>query len=804
MAFGTAERINMNNTSLALCAGFLLSIAAGCSAISSESSQAKSVWVKDAEREMNAYYGFSASFNVKAGDKPVLRLSAGGIARVWVNGKFAAYGPARSPEGYMRVDEWPLSRFLKPGRNVVAIEVSNPAVNQFYLPDRPAYLHAEIVSDGKVLAATGRDFNAVKLPRVAKINRFSYQRGFAEFYRLNPGDDAWRVDGVSFSGLQLSECPPLKPLGRGAPYPTFAFDGTFKNTVLTKLAPRDIKAAPVVDKTGIAPYKGFRKDELEINLYDKYQKFVLSSVRPSPTGVKGIALKEREGAVFEGKVNTAGFPYMEVSCSKPATLYMAMDEFAGANGLPDPLRFWGCANICGWRLEKPGRYTLECFQAYGLKCAHVFLEEGEVEIEKFDVRTYLNPDPERARFRSSDPALEKVFRAAAQSLACNAVDVFTDCPGRERGAYFGDTVFTGRGADVLLANHEVERSLYENYALAPAFKDIPAGMIPMCYPADVTLSKPHWIANFALWSIVQLQEYVQRSGDRSVAELYRERAEGILGWFRKSVNADGLLENLPGWVFVEWSDAAKFTNGINFPSNMIYIRFLDAFADVYGKDDCAKEAERLRAKIREMSWNGEWFRDNAVRNAAGVLEYPGECTEVCQYFAFLSKTATPQSHPELWRRLVEELGPKRVKGAYPRLWPSNMLFGYSTRFGLLSEAGLSARVLDEVKSCFMPMAEKTGTLWESVSTEGFSCCHGFPCQAAWLLVRDALGVKQIDRRAKTVYVSAPKGIALEWCEATLPVSIDESVTVKWRRTSDGRLAYDSVLPQGWKLTEAIR
>ena len=321
----------------------------------------------------------------------------------------------------------------------------------------------------------------------------------------------------------------------------------------------------------------------------------------------------------------------------------------------------------------------------------------------------------------------------------------------------------------------------------------------MCYPADVMLSAPYWIANFALWSVVQLQEFVGRSGDRSVADLYRKRAEGVLGWFRKSVNADGLLENLPGWVFVEWSEAARFTKGISFPSNMIYIRFLDAFADVYGDADCAKEAERLRAKIREMSWNGEWFRDNAVRNAAGVLEYPGECTEVCQYFAFLSKTATPQSHPELWRRLVEELGPKRKKGAHPRLWPSNMLFGYSTRFGLLSEAGLSARVLDEVKSCFLPMAEKTGTLWESVGTDGFSCCHGFPCQAAWLLVRDALGVKRIDRGAKTVHVSAPEGIPLEWCEATLPVSKDESVTVKWRRDSKGCPEYESVLPRGWKI-----
>ncbi len=786
-----------------ICVGILLMSVAGCRETAAVSSEAKSIWVKGAEREMNAYYGFSARFDVESGAKPVLRFSAGGIARVWVNGKFAAYGPARAPEGYMRMDEWPLAHLVSPGRNTVAIEVSNPAVNQFYLPDRPAYLYAEIVSDGRVLAATGRDFAAKKLSRVQKINRFSYQRGFAEFYRLNPEDDAWRVDGISSPGLPVAECPPLKPLGRCAPYPTCAFDGTFKNTVLTLLVPRDAKSkmrpSRTVDQSGIAPYKGFRKAELEVNLHDKCQELVLSSVRPANPNGGPVVLKAREGAVFEGIMNTAGFPYMEVSCSKPATLYMTMDEFAGKDGLPNPFRFGGCANVCGWRLEKPGRYVLECFQAYGLKCAHVFLEEGEIEIAKFDVRTYLNPDPERARFRSSDPAFEKVFRAAAQSLACNAVDVFTDCPGRERGAYFGDTVFTGRGADVLLADHEVERTLYENYALAPGFSDIPEGMIPMCYPADVMLSAPYWIANFALWSVVQLQEFVGRSGDRSVADLYRKRAEGILGWFRKSVNADGLLENLPGWVFVEWSEAARFTKGISFPSTMIYIRFLDAFADVYGDADCAKEAQRLRAKIREMSWNGEWFRDNAVRNAAGVLEYPGECTEVCQYFAFLSKTATPQSHPELWRRLVEELGPKRKKGAHPRLWPSNMLFGYSTRFGLLSEAGLSARVLDEVKSCFLPMAEKTGTLWESVGTDGFSCCHGFPCQAAWLLVRDALGVKQIDRRTKTVHVSAPKSVPLEWCEATLPVSREESVTVKWRRGPGGLPVYESVLPQGWKL-----
>ena len=53
----------------------------------------------------------------------------------------------------------------------------------------------------------------------------------------------------------------------------------------------------------------------------------------------------------------------------------------------------------------------------------------------------------------------------------------------------------------------------------------------------------------------------------------------------------------------------------------------------------------------------------------------------------------------LWRRLVEELGPMSKADAYPAIYRSNMLFGYSLRFVMLSEAGLSARVLDEVKHC---------------------------------------------------------------------------------------------------------
>ena len=87
------------------------------------------VWVAGAEREMNAFFGFSAAFDAQKCESPVLRLSAGAIARVWVNGRFAGYGPARAPEGYMRIDERPLGDVVQDGRNGDASEAASPAGN---------------------------------------------------------------------------------------------------------------------------------------------------------------------------------------------------------------------------------------------------------------------------------------------------------------------------------------------------------------------------------------------------------------------------------------------------------------------------------------------------------------------------------------------------------------------------------------------------------------------------------------------------------------------------------------------------
>ena len=151
----------------------------------------------------------------------------------------------------------------------------------------------------------------------------------------------------------------------------------------------------------------------------------------------------------------------------------------------------------------------------------------------------------------------------------------------------------------------------------------------------------------------------------------------------------------------------------------------------------------MRETVRRQSWTGEWFCDNAVRQKDGSLKLSGECTETCQYYAFFFKTATDESHPARWKRLVSEFGPGRYDPKdrtkllrHKEIWPSNAFIGNCLRLELLSRAGLGEQVVKEIRGYFDYMATRTGTLWEN-DTECASCCHGFASYVAVLLARHA-------------------------------------------------------------------
>ncbi len=768
------------------------SATAGVAAETVRFQAARPVWPEGRETERNLLVGFRAVVTAPATQPAVLRLAACTVYRVFLNGAFVGHGPAVVGHGFYRVDEWPLA--LKAGANVVAIEVAGYNANSFYLLDQPSFLQAEVVAGEQVLAATGgAGFEVAILPeRVQKAQRYSFQRPFAEIWRLAPGFDNWHSDPAAV--LKKTACAVVGEkalLPRRVPYPTFALRQPVAHVAAGTVAKGEPPKKPWKDRSlvNIGPkLGGYPEKELE-----QVPTLELQAVRNVTSGpaTPEIALKQNAFHTVDFGVNLTGFLGATLNVSAKTRLFLTFDEILSNNDVD--FKRLGCCNIILYELE-PGNYRVESFEPYTLRYLKLTVLEGDCTVSQLHLREYVNPHAMRARFATSDARFNRIFEAARQTFQQNAVDVFMDCPSRERAGWLCDSFFTARVALDLCGETTVEKNFYENFLLPAKFPHLPEGMLPMCYPSDH--NDGVYIPNWAMWFVVQLEEYAARSGDRELVQALRPRVLKLLEFFKPFENSDGLLEKLPSWVFVEWSKANSFVQDVNYPSNMLYTRVLEVAARLYELPALAQKAARLRATILKQSFDGEFFVDNAKR-VDGKLQVTRNRTEVCQYFAFFFEFATPQSQPKLWDVLTKDFGPQRKQTKkFPEVHPANAFIGNQLRFELLSRAGLAPQILDEALGYWLFMADRTGTLWEHDSPQA-SCNHGFASHAAHVFLRDVLGLYQVDAFRKQIQLRLGD-LPLEWCEGAVPTP-SGAIHMRWWKEGT-KLCYSLQAPETYQVT----
>ena len=544
--------------------------------------------------------------------------------------------------------------------------------------------------------------------------------------------------------------------------------------------------------TGIGPkLGGYPKKELDVIPSIELQKIASRPGDPTdrPLGWSDkLALPANTYHIVDFGTNITGFLGATVTCRKPTKLFGLFDEIL-SDGDVDFKRM-GCVNIVGYEMQ-PGTYAIESFEPYTLRYLKLVALDGECDVERMYLREYANPDVWDAHFSASDDRLNRLFVAGRETFSQNALDVFMDCPSRERGGWLCDSFFTARVAWPLSGNTAVERNFFENYLLPERFEHLPKGMLPMCYPAD------HYdgvfIPNWALWFVLQLEEYLARSGDFGTVKLLEPKVLALFDYFKRFGNADGLLEKLENWVFIEWSAANKFVQDVSYPTNMLYAAALAAAARMYDRAELAEQARTVRDVIRKQSFDGEFFVDNAIRKE-GKLTVTKNRTEVCQYFAFFFDVAAPDTHAPLWRTLCESFGPQRARTkAHPDVHAANSFVGNMLRIELLSRYGRSRQVLDESVEYLLYMADRTGTLWENVDSNA-SCNHGFASHIVKTLYRDVLGVRRIDPAGRVVWLRFDD-VGVDWCRGRIPTT-GGAVAVEWRKDG-GKVVYRVDVPAGY-------
>ncbi|MBR3941988.1 MAG: family 78 glycoside hydrolase catalytic domain [Clostridia bacterium] len=673
---------------------------------------AKPVFLKDLNKEMNITAFFAANFECNGKDV-VLEITGATYYRITVNGEFAGYGPARAPKGFTRIDTMDITKHTSWGLNQIVVEVASYNCDNFACINVPGFLQAEVTAEGKPVAATGFNFiGFADVERVQKVMRYSYQRQFSEVYLRKGG---------SMLKLPVEEVEPkLSYMIRKAPFPKYDIVSPVDCAWKGELVPTEpnIPEKRFINPIGHKKNDGFKLEEIEYRpLYDMYGYEYKVTEQKSDLAFP-YTLSKGQYAVLDFGQNVVGFIRHKVSVEKNARMILGFSE-RSLDGV-FPILENNITNVVDYHMLD-GEYEGETMEVYGFRYLYVFVTDGELCLDDVSVREYCYPLEEIPTLNTDDSVLQGIYKAAANTFRQNAVDVFVDCPTRERAGWLMDALFTARTEYFLTGKTTINEMMLNNYVVATDFDDLPEGMVPMCYPSAILNGE--YIPQWSMWFVVQIYEQIERSGQKP--EKYRKRVQDLVDFFAKRENGDGLLEKLENWNFVEWSKCNDWTQDINYPTNMLYYKFLNCVTALFPEMVPEGKAEALKAKIIEKSFNGKYFEENAVYEN-GVAKNTDNVSETCQYYAVWCGVAdlNDAMYAELKETVLKVFGMNGTHDFVVPYEPSNAMNGIYLRMDILLQLGETELLLNETKDFFADMVEKSGTLWEHKDVSN-SLNHGF-------------------------------------------------------------------------------
>ncbi len=698
--------------------------------------EALPVWEKGEDKSMNYHLVFRSIIAKK--ENVVVAVSASNMYQMFVNGVMVEEGPARAGHGYYRVDEVNISKYLTKEENVVAFFVAGYYVENFYLIKQPSFFCCEIIADGEVIASTGKRGFVAKYngERIRKVARFSYQRAFSEYYVLNGENQDFIMNAdARFKEVVLEETENKSFLTRGVPYPKYdrvsVDKAVTKGTILFRNELANTERHPMLNRfvTPTFDCEGYDLDDVEFINSDEVEKGIYTKTEDVNAPFEPTALDSDEYIVYKFKCINCGFIKLEVEASEDCQLLCAFDEL-DVDGDVDTQRLPSTIASIIWNF-KAGKYTLIANEPYIVHYMKLINRSaGKLKINYAGMIEYKFPLDVKP-LNSGNENLDKIYLAAVETFRQNTLDIYMDCASRERAGWLCDSFFTSRVEKALTGKSLVEKNFLENFLMPESFKYIEKGMLPMCYPADFPSGE--FIPNWAMWYVLELEEYFGRTGDKELVDMAKKKVFELLQYFEEFENEDGLLEKLRNWIFVEWSPANDFVRDVSYPTNMLYARMLEAVGKLYDSKYFEK-AKKIKEVINKQSFFDGFYHDHAMREEDGTLRVvKKDITETCQYYAFYMGCATKETKPELFRTLIEDFGAKRSKtGKWAEIHPSNVFIGNYLRLDILCREKLYDEILVDVEGFFTHMQERTGTLWELLTTGG-TCCHGFASHViVWL------------------------------------------------------------------------
>lgn len=484
---------------------------------------------------------------------PLLYVTADDAYRLYLNGTLLAEGPAPSFAFRYRYDVIDLSKHLKPGENVIAMQVFYQGlINRVWVSgDLRQGAIAELCDGEQVLVKTDATWKQLCFAGNASA-RYGYDTQFVEH-----------------------------PDARHLPPPDWmqiAFDDT--NWQAAREHPQDDHT---LVQSEIPP---------------------LCPTRVEPTHVCALPGGVR---VYDFGSEQTGYFVCRASGKAGDAIRIRHAEELDEHGRALPLRC-NCNYDESWTLSGRNPDILAYTDYKAFRYVELTVPDGVRVEEPYVLCRHYPLGASAAAFASPSPLLQGVWNICARAVILGAQGVFVDCPSREKGQYLGDMTITAPAHAYIAGDARL---------WAKALRDIAdSAFICPGLMAVAPASFMQEIADYSLLYPLQLLNCVRHTGDRALLHELLPAAEGAAEYFRRYERADGLLENVrEKWNLVDWPDNLR--DGYDFELkdgatgdgphavlNAFYAVCLQALAELRALaglpgGDLAGRLQRLRRAYRE-------------------------------------------------------------------------------------------------------------------------------------------------------------------------------------------------------------
>lgn len=500
---------------------------------------------------------------------------------LYLNGTLVGRGPAREEPEHLGWDDLDLAASLRPGRNVLV------AICRYYGQPGPWWIPAS------PLGTLGRGSFCFETAAASAVDVVTDERWLARpgpWVSLGLGGMHWFPPEVVDGRLVPADLHQPDAGGSGWS-PAVVVAGVGHGTVL--------------DRPPAAPYMTpLRRSVPQLT------SVLLEPRLVSETGVH-VSLEDDPVSTWRSlSVEAAGGRHLEVwdlGCISLGHVRLMIEAGAGAagavvdvaggedllaDGLPEIRpREWVSRYILGPESAR----TVSFFDPIGVR--YLAVHHPPAVRVRVEFEEALYPRQDQGSFDCSDARYTERWHIGARTVDVCSTDAYLDCPGREQRAWVSDAY---PQILVSLVTNPDLRLVQRHLALTSRSR-FPSGLLAGAAACDFT-RVGFTMPEYSLHWIRTLAAYWRHTGDERLVRDLLPVADGIIDRYERQRGPSGLLEDFPGWVFIDWAQVDR--DVVTGAHDALYAAALEDYATLPGASDVGGLRART-AEAFEALWDAE-------------------------------------------------------------------------------------------------------------------------------------------------------------------------------------------------------